>query len=700
MDTKGNILKCIKAVYKKAEDCELKPSIFKELRPELSSLSKQLNISQKQAFFFSIIFSKCVAKSSIDRIELIRYLICDAVDFIEYQSDMEKLFEKGFLNNVKTRYLTQQSIMDEDFKVNSNILQAILLKKDIKFGHEIKISNAIEFVDYVFAFMKLVKDEELSFSDVLKNVKLTINKNKRIDFITTLLKYKLSVEDICIFLFYIGSYRIGDKYECIKDLSINMYGETGKSSNLMQNMAVGKHILVKKQFLRCVQSNRHDEFEFELTGESKNMMRKYQILPEFETKVCIDTFDFLYTIETLFRQKDNDIITAKELLKQVENLLQTNEDLLIVKELKKHGLKNIKHDAIYLKTLYDGSTSSETSLETVTTSVFDTEKDAVLLKNELVQESNELIKKDLLELTEASFFSSAELRLTELSQQLLIDCGMELPDKKKNKYSILPKNIKSKTLFYNNEDASQMNMLRQILNEEKFIDIQKRMGEKALSVGVVALLYGHPGTGKTESVYQFAKQTGREVIQVDISQSKSMWFGESEKQIKKIFTRYEQYSKRCKLKPILLFNEADAIISKRKDAASSNVAQTENAIQNILLEELEKFSGICIATTNLVNNIDSAFERRFLYKIELHKPNTDTLAKIWESKLSDSSCYDVNYFARQYQFSGGQIDNIVKKIEMHEILYGNIPSQPEIAEWCNMEKLQRSNYKPIGFVNK
>src|SRR5690606_13507719 len=125
----------------------------------------------------------------------------------------------------------------------------------------------------------------------------------------------------------------------------------------------------------------------------------------------------------------------------------------------------------------------------------------------------------------------------------LIHSGWQMPGQIKNNYSILPEDIKSKPLFYNERDATQMNMLREILDEDKFSDIQKRMSEKAMPTGVIALLYGHPGTGKTESVYQFARETNREVIQVDISQSKSMWFGESEKLIKKIFTRYEQYSK-------------------------------------------------------------------------------------------------------------------------------------------------------------
>ena len=500
MGAKGSILKSIKTVFKKTKDCELKPSIFKKLKPELSFLSKQLKLTQKQSFFFSIIFGKSVSNSYVDRNDIRKYLNCDSVDFMEYHLDILRLFDKGYLYKVRSR--SQQSLMKESFKVNSNIQQAILKKKDLNTALDLKISNAVEFVDYIFSLMKQVIDDKLDISEALKSTQASLKKYKYFEFIKTLNKFNLSTEDVCILLYYIGLYRIGDKNYSIKSLSIDMYGETGTSSDLIQNMAAGNHVLVKKNFLRYAKSNGNglDEFDFELTGETKNLMRKHKIIPEFETKICADTFDFLYTIETLYIQKKNEVITAKELLSQVENLLQSNEDLQIVKEIKHIHLQDLKYKAIYLKTLYDGGVGNETAIEKITESIYDNGKEAVLLRKEIVQESNELIIKDLLELTKASLFSNAKLRLTDISQQLLVSCGMELPNKQKNNYSIFPDAIKSKPLYYNDEDASQMSMLRQILEEDNFSDIQKRMSKKALPIGVIALLYGPPGTGKTESV--------------------------------------------------------------------------------------------------------------------------------------------------------------------------------------------------------
>jgi SpoVK/Ycf46/Vps4 family AAA+-type ATPase len=208
-----------------------------------------------------------------------------------------------------------------------------------------------------------------------------------------------------------------------------------------------------------------------------------------------------------------------------------------------------------------------------------------------------------------------------------------------------------------------------------------------------------PGTGKTEAVLQFARETGREIFKVDISRSKSMFFGESEKIIKRIFTDYRTYAKKCERMPVLLFNEADAIISKRTDIRRSNVAQTENAMQNIILEELENFEGIFFATTNLVSNLDPAFERRFLFKIEFLKPEFPVKSKIWKSKLPNLSQQECETLAGCFDFSGGQINNIVRKNEIHEIIHGLNVNFNTIVDYCKTELITKNHGNRIGFPN-
>ncbi|MDE7419619.1 MAG: ATP-binding protein [Muribaculaceae bacterium] len=167
---------------------------------------------------------------------------------------------------------------------------------------------------------------------------------------------------------------------------------------------------------------------------------------------------------------------------------------------------------------------------------------------------------------------------------------------------------------------------------------------------------------------------------------------------KGIFARYKRECKRSALKPILLFNEADAIFSTRKTGNNSSIDQTENAIQNIILEEMEKLEGILIATTNLVDNLDRAFERRFLFKIRFDKPSTESKKNIWLSKLPTLNEKDAMALSTRYDFSGGEIDNIVRKVLMAEILNGERPSFAEIEKLCSEEKLKGNNSRVrIGF---
>jgi len=148
--------------------------------------------------------------------------------------------------------------------------------------------------------------------------------------------------------------------------------------------------------------------------------------------------------------------------------------------------------------------------------------------------------------------------------------------------------------------------------------------------------------------------------------------------------------------PIILLNEADAIINKRKDTSISGVAQTENAIQNILLEELENLEGILIATTNLTENIDTAFERRFIYKIEFQKPCIETRQSIWRSFIPELNAENAGKLAAAFDFSGGQIENIARKRTIACILNGNDPDFTDLMKICGEETMHNNDIK-IGF---
>ncbi|EDA0771707.1 ATP-binding protein, partial [Campylobacter jejuni] len=146
------------------------------------------------------------------------------------------------------------------------------------------------------------------------------------------------------------------------------------------------------------------------------------------------------------------------------------------------------------------------------------------------------------------------------------------------------------------------------------------------------IFYGPAGTGKTMSALAMAKSMKKSVLSFDCSKILSKWVGESEQNVRKIFDTYKNIVQTCKQSPILLLNEADQFLSTRVDGSSGS-DKMHNQMQNIFLEQIERFSGVIIATTNFLESLDSAFSRRFDYKIEFKKPDFRDRLKIWEKFL-------------------------------------------------------------------
>ena len=258
--------------------------------------------------------------------------------------------------------------------------------------------------------------------------------------------------------------------------------------------------------------------------------------------------------------------------------------------------------------------------------------------------------------------------------------------------------IAEKQLFYGESIQNQIEELGGLLDEGHYQEITSRMKKAGFRCGFTCLFYGAPGTGKTETVLQLARQTGRDILQVDVSKIKSCWVGESEKNIKSLFDSYKDKVKKSEKAPILLFNEADAIINKRQEGAERSVDKMENSIQNIILQEMENLDGIMIATTNLAQNMDKAFERRFLCKIKFEKPTLEARMHIWHEMIPALSDDDIKTLADRYDFSGGQIENIARHYAISNILYGENKNNIEsLMTYCDSERLETKQTRKIGF---
>ena len=206
-------------------------------------------------------------------------------------------------------------------------------------------------------------------------------------------------------------------------------------------------------------------------------------------------------------------------------------------------------------------------------------------------------------------------------------------------------------------------LLKQV--DKNVINRLRQWGIKDKKKGIEAkiIFYGVAGTGKTLTALALAKSLKKEVLSFDCSKILSMYIGESEKNVRSIFDKYYELRSQTKSEPILLLNEADQFLSARSSGNTSSSDKMHNQMQNIFLEQIERFDGILIATTNLLENLDKAFSRRFNYKIEFVKPNKNQRIALWKkllpSNLPLEKDFDIEELAK-YELTGGQIELVIK----------------------------------------
>jgi len=452
--------------------------------------------------------------------------------------------------------------------------------------------------------------------------------------------------------------------------------------------------LVNRQLIRCRRTDH--KFSYRVPLEVIEAITQNEAYQPIST-VNVSIEKFFTVLNKLFTECIENELTYSLLEKGIEELIDNNMHLDFCKKLHEFLLDDLDKILFlyfcYRLEHYDDNDFAYYEL----VNIFKDE-DFRQVKKSLKHKESELFELNLIECVNDNGFEDRDrFCLTDKAKNELLGELNLKENQAKNKKDLLAfSSLAEKTMFYNEKEHTQIQQLTELLREDNFINVKNRLKEKGMRTGFACLFHGAPGTGKTETVYQIARQTQRDILLVDISQTKSMWFGESEKKIKEVFLRYKYAVENSKIAPILLFNEADAVISKRKDVTSGNVAQTENAIQNIILQEMENLEGIMIATTNLTANLDKAFERRFLYKIEFAKPNPDAKKHIWQSIIPAISIENAENLSTMFDFSGGQIENIARKCTVESIISGGEPKFEMLVNYCKNEKLEKEHTK-IGF---
>lgn len=455
--------------------------------------------------------------------------------------------------------------------------------------------------------------------------------------------------------------------------------------------------LVRRRLLRYRDAKDEDSFDI---PQPVIKALKHNNVYEMPKRTGLDCAGLFEVLDQMFEDLDNDAITPKDLTDEINALFKENAQIGFVRQIRElgrmrqddnllllyfcHALINKDDDDIRIREIEDCFSSSA---------------DFINAKSLLRSGEHPLMQKKLIEhRCSDGIADTSRYKLTEQTKRTLLEEMKINATEEKLADVIKAKDLKAKKMFYVEENQRQVSELQSFFVPENYQKIRSRMEQTGFRTGFACLFYGGPGTGKTETVYQLARQTGRDIMVVDVPQIKSKWVGDSEKNIKALFDRYRELVKKAKQTPILLFNEADAIIGIRKQGAQNAVDKMENSIQNIILQEMEMLDGIMIATTNLTQNLDKAFERRFLYKIKFEKPTVEARVLIWRTMIPDLSEMDAKTLAAKYDFSGGQIENIARHYTIDSILHDAKEDKlAMLINHCDNERLDENTPKRIGF---
>lgn len=648
--------------------------------------------NQEQALMLVAILDRQCEQRETDIDDLSSYFGCSALEVMQYAPALLALEAKG----------ATECTQDEDTPLAKRSYQ---LREevfaDIVEGREVKLlppdkNNAFDQFGFCAKASGLIQRRSqgnLSTQKLFSRIQAMEEEHTDLELVKSLQAMLPDIADRTLFYEMVNDFtQNGDGGSTtINSTLADIFDQVATRARQKVSLLDGTHPLMGTDLIEA-----EDKDRLRLTDEAVGMLFGENAIAYRSGTCGLDRYGFLAQVREYINELPGEVGTLESIsfTRKVEKLERKNKQLSAVVNLRR--MINTSRDrAIFYAICNETKDGDSFSFHQL--SNFMPDHQAIREAREFKDQRHSLQKHQLVETCEGGLFDSAGLKLTTKGIELYFEEDACLFEKQTNTKQLMNhEKVTPKRLFFEPNLQRQLSMLTESLREEHYARLRDKLQEKGLPTGVAALLYGLPGTGKTESVWQLARETGRDILHVDISATKTCWFGESEKLIKEVFDNYRRLSERAKLKPILFFNEADAVFSKRKDANSSNVAQTENAIQNIILEEMERLDGILIATTNMADNLDKAFERRFLFKIHFSKPSPEAKANIWLDKLPTLQEAEARQLASRFDLSGGEIDNVVRKATMEEVLQGTLPTLSHLITLCEEERIEKGG-QGIGF---
>ena len=575
--------------------------------------------------------------------------------------------------------------------------QNLLINKDIA----VKLCNSIELVYNSASELKSIKEED--YEAISEHLDEIANFFK--------IKEKLGVLLLSYFINrrlvkgkpYITLNELMNAFECklVDSILINEQLENFRKAKIL--------LSTKKAY------GKKDEIEYSLSQTTLNSVLKG------DADILLDKKEVSFTaFLNLFHNViyDNDL-DDDDVSTELSSLMDEFEQLEEIKYLKGERLCP-EELTILLFTVARQSIFGDTkvAMERIFRVAINDNFSRYYYQNDIIEKRSPLISNDLLEFAPDEFMNS--LQITEK-----IFKALNLAEKKSTKQFttgsdlvklIMPDKIKfQEGMIY--EDSLNINFLDQLISEEGYIKAMKRLEEeKAETKQIVAILYGRSGLGKSQTIRNLAAKYNRPILQVNLSQVKDAFVGNTEKNVEECFKIYKKAVKHFEYykdidgvkvgpyaTPLYFLDEIDSLLPQRSATGEgTSVGNMYSNMVGIFLTELERVNGIVLLASNLPGAIDTSFHRRINFKFEFGSFSKKNQVKTLELYFKDFAHEVLEEVASNGELTPGNIVNI-RKAYVLESIFKDFESENDkkkvLTDLVSRELiLQKSNRKPIGFI--
>jgi len=533
--------------------------------------------------------------------------------------------------------------------------------------------------------INFIKANDVEKTNLYSQLKCTVEEAKILQFMSK--EYvngrdTLGVIDILGEFYDIKSYKHLEKLDLIKSLLefgwlVQVSFDQVKLSEVSKLELINSTVALSSAYLKLLENGSNDF----VLPEIKNYSDHLEYLQDQFFR--IDLAQQLNVVRKNFDVNSPSSNRLKSKLILLENRIKerikvTSNSIMLEDFFKDNGL-NEQEQTLFLALLkeeYSGGDGSLRDMNSLIELISSDDYEKIKYRS-LLEESSTLVSKNLIDYDEVltpfgginrNFYIPDEV-LYKISHPTKKNSGvgkikLDTVIKEQEMFELVTTTKSLDDVILNEKTKETLDaLLKQV--DKNVINRLRQWGIKDKKKGIEAkiIFYGVAGTGKTLTALALAKSLKKEVLSFDCSKILSMYIGESEKNVRNIFDKYYELRTQTKSEPVLLLNEADQFLSSRAQGGMSSSDKMHNQMQNIFLEQIEKFDGILIATTNLLENLDKAFSRRFNYKIEFVKPNKNQRLDLWKkllpSNLPLEKDFDIEELAK-YELTGGQIELVIK----------------------------------------